>query len=620
MADPPHTAFRTFLRTALVASIVLSAVWAWFVWATGGVDLRPSGIPFRSTGAARVVYTTLALLTLYLSLFATYARHDVRRLLAWVPAPDAIRRFSPPLVAALSVAITVLGVSHGVFTARAADEYGYVSQADLWLAGNLVIDQPIARQVPWPDADWTFSPMGYRPLQRRGSSGPLYPPGLPVLMAAAAAVAGECGKFLITPFLGGLTIWLTYMLGTRLWSPMVGVAAAILMSTSPAFLYMLMLPMSDVPAAAFFALGLVLALSPGKRRELWAGAAVSMGIFVRPNLVPLGLIVLAFLVMRARAEGGGSRAAMRAAVWYGLGAGPLVLAVAILNTVLYGAPWAASYGNLDVLFSWTYPVQNVVNYSRYIWRTETPVVLLALMPMLMLRRMPPERRRSTALVGVFALGVFACYLFYAPFGAWWFLRFLLPAFPVMLALAAIGVFIATERMGVRAGIAILFLTVAIAVNLRLSVIRSEPILTLWQGGISYVSAAEYVRNELPENAVVVALHHAGSVRYYARRLTMRWDMLPADWWPRAVDVLVANGYRPYVLLADFEEQPFRERLGLSEATDAPGVVVATLSMPERLRLYDPLRLTRQAEPVEIPQIVAQPCACLWPIERQPGVR
>jgi hypothetical protein len=617
VADPTGT--RTPLRTALLWLIALGAAWACFVWASGGVDLRPFGIPFRSTNLVRILYATIALVVVYVALFPTHARHDLRRLLERTPPPDALAHFAPPFVGVLSVAITVLGVTHGVFTARSADEYGYLSQADLWLAGHLTIEQPIAREVPWPNADWTFAPMGYRPLDKPGTIGPVYAPGLPVLMAAGATVAGECGKLLVTPLLGGLLIALTYLLGARLWSPVAGLGAAILLSTSPTFLFMLMAPMADVPAAAFFTLGLVLALSPGRWREFLAGVAVSTGIFVRPNLVPLGLIVLVFLMMRARAGDGGWRAAIRAAILYGIGGAPLVLAVAAVNSAVYGAPWASSYGDLGLLFSWSYPLRNVTDYGWYLWRTETPLVLCAAIPVLMRRvGVSPDRRWGIDFIGLFAVGVFACYLFYLPLGNWWSLRFLLPAFPAMLALACIGLLVlAGRRFDVKASTAILFLTVAIAVNLRLKVIRSEPILTLWQGGVSYLSAADYVRRELPGNAVVLAYHHAGSIRYYAHRLTMRWDLLAPEWWPRAVEVLVAKGYRPYLLLAEFEEQQFRQQFGLSNAADAPGTIIANLARPERLRIYDPLRSANAAPADEIPQRVARPCHCIWHPKQSP---
>ena len=41
-------------------------------------------------------------------------------------------------------AIVTFGLKRGLFVAAAADAYGYVSQADLWAAGELAIHQPFA--------------------------------------------------------------------------------------------------------------------------------------------------------------------------------------------------------------------------------------------------------------------------------------------------------------------------------------------------------------------------------------------------------------------------------------------------------------------------------------------
>src|SRR6187551_936440 len=65
------------------------------------------------------------------------------------------------VVAALTVVVTGVGVIYASTAADGSDSYGYVSEADLWLAGRLEIDQPWVAQVPWPNAKWTFSPLGY---------------------------------------------------------------------------------------------------------------------------------------------------------------------------------------------------------------------------------------------------------------------------------------------------------------------------------------------------------------------------------------------------------------------------------------------------------------------------
>src|SRR5205085_1410392 len=91
--------------------------------------------------------------------------------------------------------------------------YGYVSQASLWLKGSLRIEQPWVQQFSWPEREWTFAPLGYRPLSMDGTIVPTYAAGLPILMAMFQAVFGPNGPFFVVPVLASLTLWLTFDLG-----------------------------------------------------------------------------------------------------------------------------------------------------------------------------------------------------------------------------------------------------------------------------------------------------------------------------------------------------------------------------------------------------------------------
>ena len=72
-------------------------------------------------------------------------------------------RYAALVGVGIGVATTLFAIRYGAFIAGGADSYGYVSQADLWLAGHLRLDQS------WFPADvaglttWATSPLGYRP-------------------------------------------------------------------------------------------------------------------------------------------------------------------------------------------------------------------------------------------------------------------------------------------------------------------------------------------------------------------------------------------------------------------------------------------------------------------------
>ena len=179
---------------------------------------------------------------------------------------------APIVVAAAIVASVTFGLRQGLFVAAASDAYGYVSQADLWARGSPIVRQPFARDMTWPNAAETLAPLGYRPY-RPAPHGtdivPLYAPGLPMVMAIFKLLGGPRAVFLVVPLLGGLAIWATYLMGRRLAGPLVGASAAILLASSPPFLFEIVSPTSDVPATAWWALALGIAHGrrPGGRRS-----------------------------------------------------------------------------------------------------------------------------------------------------------------------------------------------------------------------------------------------------------------------------------------------------------------------------------------------------------------
>src|SRR5688572_25559877 len=104
-----------------------------------------------------------------------------------------VRVFTPRGIAIALVAVAIFtGVVAGSDVAGGADFYGYISQADLWLRRELVIAQPAAAAVPWPDGQWTFAPLGYRPSPHGDAIVPTYAVGFPLLLALFKYLGGQC--------------------------------------------------------------------------------------------------------------------------------------------------------------------------------------------------------------------------------------------------------------------------------------------------------------------------------------------------------------------------------------------------------------------------------------------
>ena len=249
------------LRRSLAIGAALCLGWAVLLFITGGVDWSTPSFRLTSRDPFRPVLIAVLLMLGY-----WYIASDV--VAAWSNRLQVGARTARVVSAGVALAVVLVGLAWGTTAVSGSDPYGYVSQADLWKTGQLTIDQ--SAFAPWPYEDWTLAPLGYRPGLDPHTIVPTYPPGLPLLLAAADTVGGSRGRRLVVPLLGGLTVWLTFMLGTLVVDELVGLFACVLMAASPAFLYQLMWPMSDVPATAAWTLALVLALGrrrPGSRRR-----------------------------------------------------------------------------------------------------------------------------------------------------------------------------------------------------------------------------------------------------------------------------------------------------------------------------------------------------------------
>ena len=242
------------LRRRLWILSGVSAVWSIAVALTGGFVVALGTFQLFASRQPR----TAAIIAFVCGsgAWALTAAPERRRLLArWLPSQIAVVGAT-----AAAIAIVVVALRLGAPYAGGSDAYGYVSQAELWAHGKMIVEQPFVRNVDWPFAPDAFTPMGYLPINGGSVIVPIFAPGLPLLMGVFQWLGGRAAVYYVVPLLGGLAVWMTYLMGAILAGRTVGALAAILLATSPAFLIQLMLPMSDVPVAAWWTVGLTLAL------------------------------------------------------------------------------------------------------------------------------------------------------------------------------------------------------------------------------------------------------------------------------------------------------------------------------------------------------------------------
>ena len=493
---------------------------------------------------------------------------------------------APAAVALLcAIATGALALAMGSRIAGGADSYGYLSQADLWTRGTLRVQQPLVHQVPWPSADWTLSPLGYRPaFDRNGDVVPVYSPGFPLMLALFQLAGGRQAMVLVVPLLGALGVWCTYWLGRRVADPLAGALSAVWLASSAAFLNSLLVPMSDVPAMTWWLLAALALTSVRSVAAFAAGLASSAAILTRPNLVPLAVVLaipLMWSVFRERTIKG---PAARRVILFAAGVIPGCVAIGLLFNSLYGSPLRSGYEQLGALYSWAHARPNVPNYARWLIETATPLIVLAAVAPWVI-----DRRHAWLALAVFT-ALFASYTFYFEADAWYYVRFLLPACPLLIVSSAAVVSKALARLHPgRRALAAGVISVGLAAW-GVTLAERRQVFTIPDGELRYERVARFIVTRLPERTVVITLQHSGSIRYYADRTTVRYDRLEPRWLDPAIDYLREQGRSPYILLEDWEEPAFRARFAERSALgrlDWPPAAEYRTAGGTRVHLYAP---------------------------------
>jgi hypothetical protein len=561
---------RSLLRFLLLFIVIVASLAAALQFTVGGVEIGVGGVRISNHSWLRPsLIGFVGALLLWLKF-----REEVAGDLAAIDR--AVERAAPWLAAGAAAATLTVGIVWGTRAAGGSDSYCYIGQAEEFAAGHAVLREPLARTVPLPRPDLVFAPVGFVP-RAAGGAVPMCAPGLSLLMAPAWKIGGEIGLHLVVPLLGSLAVWCTYLLGCRMNGPIAGASSAVLVAASPIFLYQLVQPMSDVPAAALWTTALAV-VSRGRAHHHWAaGLLTSIALLTRPNLAPAVLPIVLFIARQPRAL-----------LRFVIGLLPGCVLLMWLNAVRYGSPFRTGYGDVDMLFSLSHLLPNAARYWEWTLSAQTPFVLLALaIPFVAARWQPGDRERSAfAWMGLaYLLMIVACYLPYSVFDAWWYTRFLLPALPLALAFASaawIGLVSRTPAPGAIAMVT----TIALASGY-VTYARTHSTFALRDFERRFIRTGTYVGSTLPANAVVITIQESGAVRHYGRRPAALWDAIAPD----ALDETVARfeeaGLKPYLLLEDWEEAGFRERFPHEVLGRLDWPPVAEIREQVRVRLYDP---------------------------------
>jgi hypothetical protein len=479
----------------------------------------------------------------------------------------------------IALAVFAFAIWMGAFVAGGADSSGYLSQARLWERASPITSEPLIERVDWPYADWTFTPLGYRPGVKRGTLVPIYSVGYPMMMGAIRRAFGPGAEMYVVPVTAAGLVLCAGIVGTWLGGFAVGASTSVLLATSPPFVLQSLQPMSDVPTAFWWTLAAVLGVHRKFFYSLAAAVAVPMAILTRPNLAPLALpLVLVVLAGRKDRESYNWLGAATVLAGAVVGTG----VVAYLNTEFFGAATVSGYGAPSVLYKLEFLPTNLARYTTWLIQTETPLVAGALAGVVFLT----QRRWAMYALAAFAI-VLLSYVFYRPFDNWTYLRFFLPVYPLLfVSLASIANFKSLVNRPATKNLVVVLLTIVVCAAHVTFVLKNGILKTKRMEG-KYLKVTDYLQQSLPSNAIFICHQYSGSIRYYTDRRILRYDWLVPNRLEDAVTRLEALGYKPYILLEQWEEPIFKGRFSASTPLGKLDWRPSVDLLETRVRIYDP---------------------------------
>ncbi len=472
-------------------------------------------------------------------------------------APRAsLERFVPALLAAILLLQGLVTWRYLGAVAGAADSSGYMNSARLLARGEFSAPFRVVEGVneaSGPDYfDEFYAPLGFRPMLHNGTISPIYPIGLPLLIAAVAkATNWNVAPGLVMMVHALLGVVLTFELGRQFGLPP-GWAAlgTLILAASPLFFNASLSTMSDVPSLVWTTAAILLARA-ARQRPAWAlaaGLVVGMCVLMRPTGALALLPAAVALAGRQRAS------------WlFVLGGMPAAGLLALYNLKAYGGVFTTGYFAVPDLFALSHVGPTLVHYAIWLPLLLTPLVLAAVA----LPWLDRVASRDKWMLGVWVLAFlafYACYTFTQT--TWWFLRFVLPAFPPMIVAALLGLRAYSRRKPWRVSPVLAWAAVG-------AVILAEG--ALWSRALrvnnvgkdeeAYRSAAAWMQTHVPPSAVVLAMQDGGALYYYTDFRVLRAEWFKPEKFRQLVPVIRAAGRPIYAILHDFEiEEEFSQHI------------------------------------------------------------
>jgi Dolichyl-phosphate-mannose-protein mannosyltransferase len=453
---------------------------------------------------------------------------------------------------ALLLAIAAIYATYQVRVCGGLDSYGYVSTASLLASGHVTEPQPLAALLPFEGASSAVAPLGYVAGPGGQTQVPRFPLGLPAVMAVFT-IFGANGPFFVPLVMAYVTVALAFLLGSEPGVAASGLFAAAIVAVDPLLVDYAIQPMSDVPATCWLLAAVWLHIGASRKtRPLLAGLCAGMAFFTRPALLVAAIALGVVTIDRP----------VRDTIRYGAALLFFIALQMTVNLVLYGSVRTSGYGPASYMFEISRPrlMANVANFGKWLTYSHTAAIWLLWPVALVVLR----RRKWAWQISAVAAAAAAPYLFYLVFDDWDSSRFVLPAILLVLILAAralssLWIRIKPGTVAAFAPVTLLLIALGCATASH-RFLQREDVYRLGDLEAKYPLAGEWIQAHLPERAVVLAGLHSGSIRFYGKRETIRWDQIPPDKLSPTLRNLETAGYVPYLALDTASEPPlFAER-------------------------------------------------------------
>ena len=491
-------------------------------------------------------------------------------------------------------------IRQGTYAAAFTDPAAFMTQARGFPSGEHWRPVPVALWATWRYRIESATALAARGDLELGTEVGITPLGNPALIAAFTSIGGELAGYLVAPLSLALLMACAFALARRLAGSRAGVIAAALVGTCPALVYVCLRPMSDVPAAALWALSVVMALGAGAGAAAAAGVSVAMAVMVRPNLMMLAIVPAMLILVPPLPQAWRRPALWRwpAALIFSVAASLGLVMVLWSHDALYLSPFTPGYPGPGTYFSWdNFPI-NLGMYPRLLVIEHSPAILLGLAAAPWWQRLArprdpdPDRERGRivgAAVTLAGLNL-AAYLLYLPYDNWGYLRFMAPALFALFTLFGAAVVWIGDRLAEGNPRVVSHLVVAAVTAVPLVAAYAHYSESLMEAPHDRREMAfgRYLSAALPSNALIVTFLHSASAVYYTGRPIVRYDQLDPPEFDAVIASIERHGHTPYLLLEErFDGGSFKERFPTSvySQLDWPPRAVSDGFLPMSLHAF-----------------------------------